>query len=695
MANKFVNWIKNALFVPEAVSRDPAQTAVKRVGFVAVTGSGGSSRTNFEQATFDFDTLTSAYDTDSYIHQAVDKYVDLIFKEGWQLTGKNQQSLDYIKLRLAVMAESTSTNTNTLLTEVADSVVKYGNSFLMKARIKESLNIPGLNVQGIAGLQPVGGYFSLMPSTVTIARDKNGTVLQYQQKVSGQNNTLKIKPTDMVHITWKKPIGKPYGMPFILPVLDDIRLLREIEDNVSNLLYKYLHPLYKFVIGLQKDGMEATAEEIDQVRQVVANMPMDGTLVLPERYDVEVVGAEGSALNAEWALRYFEQRVFTGLGVPETVFGRASTANKSTADNLTVEMHDKIKAFQRVIADEIHFQIIKELLMEGGYDILTTPDDDVQFEFNEIAIDERIKKENHAVSKYTQNAITLEEMRRDIGADPTVDESRLYFNVVTIPVAVQTAQAKSDASGTSSTPKTSTSKNKPSNQYGTKLSPKAKPSTTVKPAAKTAARYESLEFLNTKEYSSKMQTSFTALRSDMIEVASNPSNQDMIGIIVEAARTKNKEMAKEHISTAFNQGVLQCKKDCHVKRQAPNMSQFLRSVQSSTERDINRFYDSLKMLLDKAVKEQDDRTRKTLVANSFDSIQYRLDFMANTQLAKSYNLAYAAAAKAYGRKELDVISNEECCEVCAGKKTISLEVENLLLVIPPWHANDLCYIKVR
>jgi hypothetical protein len=317
MANKFVNWIKNALFVPEAVSRDPAQTAVKRVGFVAVTGSGGSSRTNFEQATFDFDTLTSAYDTDSYIHQAVDKYVDLIFKEGWQLTGKNQQSLDYIKLRLAVMAESTSTNTNTLLTEVADSVVKYGNSFLMKARIKESLNIPGLNVQGIAGLQPVGGYFSLMPSTVTIARDKNGTVLQYQQKVSGQNNTLKIKPTDMVHITWKKPIGKPYGMPFILPVLDDIRLLREIEDNVSNLLYKYLHPLYKFVIGLQKDGMEATAEEIDQVRQVVANMPMDGTLVLPERYDVEVVGAEGSALNAEWALRYFEQRVFTDLEFPK------------------------------------------------------------------------------------------------------------------------------------------------------------------------------------------------------------------------------------------------------------------------------------------------------------------------------------------------------------------------------------------
>ena len=109
------------------------------------------------------------------------------------------------------------------------------------------------------------------------------------------------------------------------------------------------------LLGFQESGKESTPEEIEYVKQMIEEMPMDGTLVLPERYDVEVVGAQGEAIDASRILRYFEQRVFTGLGVPETVFGRASTSNKATADNLTIEMHDRVKAFQRSIATQINF----------------------------------------------------------------------------------------------------------------------------------------------------------------------------------------------------------------------------------------------------------------------------------------------------------------------------------------------------
>ena len=47
-------------------------------------------------------------------------------------------------MRLATMAESTGVSTDTFLGEITESVVKYSNAFIIKARLKENLNIPGL-----------------------------------------------------------------------------------------------------------------------------------------------------------------------------------------------------------------------------------------------------------------------------------------------------------------------------------------------------------------------------------------------------------------------------------------------------------------------------------------------------------------------------------------------------------------------
>ncbi|MBN3585794.1 hypothetical protein JYB64_25730, partial [Algoriphagus aestuarii] len=82
--------------------------------------------------------------------------------------------------------------------------------------------------------------------------------------------------------------------------------------------------------------------------------------------------------------------------------------------------------------------IIHELLLEGGFDPITNPRDDVDFVFNEIDLDAKIKSENQAVFLYQHNAITEDEMRARIGKDPITDRSKLYLNLVTIPRALAT-----------------------------------------------------------------------------------------------------------------------------------------------------------------------------------------------------------------------------------------------------------------
>ena len=75
--------------------------------------------TDFEDPSFELTELQDAYNKDSYIRQGVDKYIDQIFKEGYQFYGTDTNTVDYLKQRLAFIAEATSTPTSQFLMDIA------------------------------------------------------------------------------------------------------------------------------------------------------------------------------------------------------------------------------------------------------------------------------------------------------------------------------------------------------------------------------------------------------------------------------------------------------------------------------------------------------------------------------------------------------------------------------------------------
>lgn len=109
--------------------------------------------------------------------------------------------------------------------------------------------------------------------------------------------------------------------------------------------------------------------------------------------------------------------------------GRGDTSNRSTAETQSVEMRDSVEAYQTVVQDFINHFILRELLLEGGYDPFLNPDHTAQFEFNEIDIDMQIKLENHIIYKYEHNAISHSEMRQTLGLEPVTDFSLFNGNL--------------------------------------------------------------------------------------------------------------------------------------------------------------------------------------------------------------------------------------------------------------------------
>lgn len=400
---------------------------VKKVG-MALSNSSSGGRADFEAPEFDMNSIENAYNADGYVREAVDKYIDLLFKAGYDIVGKNVKAVEYIKIRLAYIAEVTGIPTDILFNEIATDIVKFQNAIIAKSRADDPNALPpGSSIQGLDGNNPIGGYFVQPVQTFQVKRDKFGVVKGWQQQVEGQNKASKFKPEDIVHIYMKRSPGKAFAYPRLLAVIDDVRSLREIEERVLHMVFRNVHPLIHAKVG--STDIPGQPQEVQDVKADMENMSVEGGTVTTERVSIDTINTKNT-IDVEPYLLYFEKRVFTGLGVSETMMGRGDSANRNTGDNQKEEAVDRVKSIQKVLSVFITSCMITELLREGGFDPLNKPEDKVEFVFKDPDQDNKIKQEAHAIFLYQSNAITETEMRIMLSRDPVPDADRetLWFN---------------------------------------------------------------------------------------------------------------------------------------------------------------------------------------------------------------------------------------------------------------------------
>ncbi len=456
----------------------------------------------FEQPEYDLTEVGRISDVEGYVNRAFLIKTGLMFKEGWELIGRNNLTIKYMKERFEQMSVATGIPMGIVLQHIGADLIESSNSFLVRVR---SLKASGGQVRILPGtkikLEPTAGYFPMHVSTVKFRRDEYGNVLQYRQQLpSGYYQDF--ESPDVLHFYYHRKEGFLVGTPSIIPVKDDIRALRRIEENIEMLLYQHLFPLYHYQVGtleaparMNPDG----ADEIQVVQGQINSMPSEGMIVTSERHKIVAIGAESRALRAESYLLHFKQRVFAGLGTSAIDFGDGDTSNRSTADSMSRNMVDDVKYYQMTMEMFVNEYIIKELMLESTFADPLSPENIVTFRFNEIDNDAKIKQENHSLNAFNSHALTFSELRHAFGKEPLTKEEwkdtfwELFEKPKSIIMAVDEPyteeakgqmvkkQAKTEAQGkgVSKEPvkKDKMSKgavasaDKPSNQHGQKTSP--------------------------------------------------------------------------------------------------------------------------------------------------------------------------------------------------------------------------------
>ncbi|RMH18633.1 MAG: hypothetical protein D6698_06790 [Gammaproteobacteria bacterium] len=319
-----------AKLLGRALSSEASQPRYRRTG----TG-------NFISPQYDLKEIGVASDVEPYVSQSVRKHRELVLKEGYTITGEDEEMVSYVNRRLFEMAIVSDIPTEFWLRECVTNLIQYHNSALVFRRdMRRSTGRPIMMYGKV--LAPIAAVFPLDPTTLKVDVDRYGSPVRWLQEPQ-TGVAKKFWPHDVIFMTMDKPTGFTFGTPYILPVLDDIRALRRLEELAVLLASREVFPLYHYKIGtddhpaiVYDDG----TTEIDEVDRKLQDIPINGKVVTSHRHTIELVSSKGGALEIGPFLEYFESRVLGGLRLSPLDLGRASSANRGCYSGDTQTLTD-------------------------------------------------------------------------------------------------------------------------------------------------------------------------------------------------------------------------------------------------------------------------------------------------------------------------------------------------------------------
>ncbi len=657
-------------------------------------------RNVFEPAEYDLYEIGRIQDVDGYVRQAYKKQVGLFLKEGFDYIGPNKKACKYIRTRFAQIAQATNIHHDELMRRLVREFISKSNAFLVKVRDeKASGGKVRTDINGKT-LKPIAGYFLVAPEMMQVETDGNGRPRLWRQMMPNGIH-LEFRPEDVVHFKFDCKEGFVFGTPIITPVIDDIRSLRKIEENVELLIYKHLFPMFQYIVGTEsapasiaEDGLR----EIDVVKQEVQFMPSEGSIVTPERHQIKAIGAEGKALKAEAYLEHFKQRVFAGLGMSAVDYGESDSSNRSTADNLSRALVDFVKDIQQSFEAQFNQYVVNELLQEANFDgeDMLTEENKVALLFRQIDIDKQIKVESHAADLFFKHGITWNEYRTMTGRDrilvPDDPEGgdpakypewyNTYWKLFEEPQKIINAGDESFSVYTAAAAGNRSIGVKPGDVEGQHQRQLQGELAVAKAKAPVVSRVAKKDNFLAADYSSLKDI----VSQDILQNKRMESIHSKVMLISEQMISK--------LRTAMNVAFINGFGADLASREIAKVNVTRQEIDTRAHLLIRRLSHDIETALIKRV-DTDSNTKGSTVSAVFDAFRYRTDFITRTETTKAENLGKIYRATYGGATKGQYTVKEDTCETCKTHARQPIHMHNHSLDnAPPHHNACTCGLQI-
>ena len=451
------------IVIKDQADIDNPSIPFSRTRFVRSPYKSQSNKRNvdFVSPDYDLDMVSHVIQIDGIVNRSISVFAEQIMKNGFEYHSKNDKVQEHLKRRITEIENFTNISFNELMTDVSRQLVSYANCYIIKVRQNDTSKYGKPYTLYGKNQKPIVGFFIAEATTMRVGVNATGQVVEYKQTVGGASKTWDAR--DVIHFTYNKIPGTFTGKTPILTILDDVRALRKLEEEVEILGFQYSIPLYLYKVG-NKD-IPAAPGEIAEAAAHVNNMPAYGMLVVPGHHTIEVPSNSNTPVDIMQFIQHFKSRIYSGIGVSSVAMGEAGTSNRNTSEVLDGSLQNITKSYQNILKYTTQLEILREFLLDGGFDPLI---EQYEFNFPEIDLENQIKKENNIIQKWQNNLISREEARLELDYDKQINEADTFLQKVDI-IKIQTAASvKSEGSSSTSSKKAKNTANKvaPANQYG-------------------------------------------------------------------------------------------------------------------------------------------------------------------------------------------------------------------------------------
>lgn len=638
-----------------------------------------------------------------YFLKSAQKKQGLLVKSGFQISSDNDEIKKYMDARFAYMFLQTGKSLREIIHQVAYYLIVCSNAFLIKVRDKKFPHAESYRVDG-KEVQPVVGLFLVHPTsmkprfkTKPLPGGRYQLVIDKWIHFNARGETAEFSPNDVAHFTLFKEDGMIFGMPEVVPVIDDIRTLRKIEEDVQLLIYRDLFPIIHYTVD-QPTMIDHQSQmtELDQARFDMEKIIQDGGIATDARHEINFVGNEHKGIDAKPYLEYFQQRVFTGLGVSMADMGMGQDISGATASSMSKQLTDAVRYIQKELAQQFNEKILVEMALQSPFGIDAMKEDGVPtLEFNETDIEWKIRQENHEADLFTKNVKTIDEVRYKLGEQPLTEEqlSRTYQGLI--------GQLETD-------------QQTESGEHMAKVSADAAPKTvkSANGATKQVAGSKPAGSWNNPTstgLNSGKQDSVKATKSNS-NITKSPRNQDSIELRDSISLQDYFKQSVEAIMEINNKGEKKLNLIFATKATydtiKSNMSRSFYEGAQQAYIDINgKLEDSYKAGLDITdnMFSKVDRLRDNIVTKLNRDPSYiniaaaRVGAANKTEQTRAYNYGYALASLQSGRDEFVIYSEhtdvaEDSVEFLGD--TIKVTSKSAFANIPPFRTNSRLKIKL-
>lgn len=635
----------------------------------------------FAEGEYDLTSLFKLLKHEAYFMKTVQKKLALLMKSGIGIKSDNDEVAKYMDSRFMMMQLQTGISLSHLVKQIAFYLLVCSNCWIVKVRDKDCPVAQSYEIDG-KEMHPVVGYFLAHPTTIKprfkyIQRGKYfEMVLDKWIYLSVRRGIIKeFDPEDVVHFTLWKEDGMVFGTPELIPVIDDIRTLRKVEEDIQLLIYRDLFPIIHYKI--ENPGMidhVIGQSELDKAKQDLERIMQDGGIATDARHEIEYVGNRSSGLDATNYLKYFQERVFAGLGVSAADMGLGQDISGNTANSMSKALTDIVRYIQQEIAEQFTEKVLTELAIQSGIENCLFPENMPKLEFTEIDIEWQIRKENHHADLFNKGVLTVNEARKATGRQDMSDEDfeETQHGLYEKPLAEAELELghKQVEVGAAKTIQ--------------QIKHKASAARKKAPEKRSAADKDIIK-------SAKSNSNIVKSHRDSLETYDSLSLQDEFRQALET-ETDNKAERKLNTSIAANLA---------YDRIKANMLSKMKDGMEDAAKDLG--LDKYDDKIMHNIFEPLDKIKDSIVnmitkdPNSANKAAARVGSANRTEQTRSYNYGYALVCLQNDHSKLSVYSNFEDIASDSSEhigKELDINHGNILSSIPPYRPNSRLRVKI-